>query len=344
MKNKVLKLTLLPLSLLTLIGCNKQKSSSDYRLSYGSLCDDGALLLSASDFKEKVDNKESFVIALIPGEEKSVSCLCWKTFSWVIDNFCMSDERIIYKANVFHLTDYGVSAPTKEDPGLAIFIDGKLYKQFEYTVKDTKEYWHDTDALRELISGYTLNPTMIYINDAQYTEYQSNDKFVVSIIRNKCSDCKYVLPNVFDPYFKKHKVEDKLYLLDIQSHYGQDNYQSYKDSINLSIKNNPTFGYGDGVVPTTFIYEKGQIKDGTVFFNDSVTKEDDKYIVSDSYYTTERKDNLNYLEGVKHPVLKGLELKEDEVVEYEGNYYWKSESSEKYHTPLLQSFLKTYMK
>ena len=345
MKNKVLVLTLLPLSLLTLVGCKKKtKSLDDYRLSYGSLCDDEAQLLSQKEFKDKIDNKESFVIALIPGEEKTVTCTCWKTFSWVINNFCMSDERIIYKANVYHLTDYGVKAPTKEDPGLAIFIDGVLYQQFEYTVKDTKEYWHDVDSLRELISGYTSNPNMIYINDEQYKQYQSNDRFVVSIIRNSCGDCKYVLPNVFDPYFKKHSVEDKLYLLDIQSHHGEDTYQKYKDSINLSKENNPIYGYNDGVVPTTFVYEEGQIVDGSVFFNDKIVKEDDKYIVKETYYSNFRKDGLHYLTGVKTPILEGLELLEDEVVEYKGEYYWKSESSSKYHTPLLESFLKTYMK
>ena len=342
MKNKVLVLTLLPLSLLTLVGC-KKKSGSEYRLSYGSLCDDAAELLSQSDFKDKVDSKESFVVALMPGEESTISCLCWKTFSWVINNFNMSDERIIYKANVYHLTDYDVELPTNEDPGLAIFINGKLYKQFKYTVKDTKPYWHDVDSLRALLDQFTERPNMVYINETQYAEYQSRDKFVVSIIRNACSDCKYVLPNVFDTYFKQNMIEDKLYLLDIQSHYGEDDYQSTKDILNLSTLTNPIYGYDNGVVPTTFVYEKGNIIDGSVFFNDQITKEDNKYIVSHSYYSNERSGNLHYLEGVKYKVLEGLELKENEVIEYEGNYYWKSDSSSKYHTPLLKSFLNTYL-
>ena len=76
-----------------------------------------------------------------------------------------------------------------------------------------------------------------------------------------------------------------------------------------------------------------------MFFNDSVSKkEDGTFYISESYYSEERISNLKYTDVI----LKGKELKEDEVMDYNGFYYMPSTSSAVYHTPILESFLNYY--
>ena len=73
-------------------------------------------------------------------------------------------------------------------------------------------------------------------------------------MRNKCGDCKYVLPNVIIPYIKKHSLATDLYLFDLQKSYDiavnesatqeeKEAYQNLKDKFGLSEQGNATFGF-----------------------------------------------------------------------------------------------------
>ena len=117
-----------------------------------------------------------------------------------------------------------------------------------------------------------------------------------------------------------------------------EDYQSYldfKDEMGLSTANNPTYGYGAGVFPYFAYIENGQYASGSVIYNDSVTKQDDKYVVSDSYYTTERAQSLQYTDKV----IKGLELTADDVLVFGEFGMWKNESADKHYKEILNSFL-----
>ena len=348
----------LSLPLLLLVSCQGSKGGSKVKLSYGSLYDEGALLISEADFKEKIDGKESFIISLIPGEESDVSCGCYRTFSYVIDNFVKDTHFRAYKTNVYEISEYGVKTPANEDPGFAIFKDGKLFKQYRYSVSNTPTYFTNVDSFTSLINETCLDPNMFYINDEQYLSKLTNkEDFVMSIVRKGCGDCKYMLPNILDPFFKSKDRDVSLYLLDIEDlgHYkkktdGDEQYRSYieyKKSIGLGPTYNPIFGYDtdpndenndEGVVPTTFVYEDGEIIDGEVFFNDSVSKVNDEYVISTSYYTEERVANLNYT----NTVLQNKKLGEDEVAVYGEFVYMPSSSASVYHTPILNEFLNYY--
>ena len=334
----------------SLAGCNQTKQDSKVYLSYGSRYDETATALTSALVEEKINNEESFLLALSPGAEESVTCSCWRTFSYLIDEYVKKNDRIIYKIDVYRMEKYGLKAPENQDPGFAIFENGKLKKQYIYTTKNTPTYFTNKDALSDFIDEISLAPKMIYINDAQYQEMIDNkNDFAMSVIRKGCSDCKYVLPNVIDPFFKQNTAKQNLYLLDIEDldHYQRDTeeekatYQAYKDSLKLSESTNALYGYTTGVVPTTFIYEKGEIVDGNVFFNDSVgTKEDGTYYISESYYTEERVKNLKYTDVV----LEGQALTEDEIAKYGEFVYLPSSSGARYHTPILESFLNYYFK
>ena len=336
----------------TLTGCNQGGNSSNSKvyLSYGSKYDTGATALTSASVEEKINNEESFLLALCPGAEENVTCSCWRTFSYLIDEYVKNNDRIIYKIDVYRMEKYGIKAPENQDPGFAIFENGKLKKQYIYTTKNTPTYFTNKDALKDFIDDISSMPRMIYINDEQYQAKLTNkENFAMSVVRKGCSDCKYVLPNVIDPYFKNNKVNKDLYLLDIEDldHYHRDTdeekatYQAYKDSLGLSESTNALYGYTTGVVPTTFIYENGKIVDGNVFFNDSVSqKEDGTYYISESYYTEERVKNLKYT----NTVLEGKTLSEDEIAKYGEYVYLPSTSGAVYHTPIMNEFLNYYFK
>ena len=343
-------LFLLPIILISLSGCNNQKKDSKVYLSYGSKYDTAATSLSDAQVEEKINNEESFLLALHPGAEEKVTCSCWRTFSYLIDEYVKDNDRIIYKIDVYKMEKYGIKAPENQDPGFAVFENGKLKKQYVYTTKNTPAYFTNKDALKDFLEDISDAPRMIYINDEQYkSKLFANESFAISIVRKGCGDCKYVLPNVIDPFFKNNEVKQNLYLLDIEDldHYHRDTpeeqeiYQDYKDSLKLSESTNELYGYSTGVVPTTFIYEDGAIIDGNVFFNDSVgVKEDGTYYISETYYTTERVKNLKYTDVV----LEGQTLSEDEIAKYGEYIYMPSTIAARFHTPIMESFLDYYFK
>ena len=121
-------------------------------------------------------------------------------------------------------------------------------------------------------------------------------------------------------------------------------YNTFRASHYMSNAINKEFGYDRGFVPTIHYYEKGELKDATVYFNDAVEKVNGQYVVTRSFYSEERKAHLGYLNGIETPVLEGLILQDKDVDVY-GNgavYVWKHESAHKYHKPLFDAFMKKY--
>ncbi|MBR0294957.1 MAG: hypothetical protein IJQ67_03530 [Bacilli bacterium] len=348
MKNKLF--VLFPFLLVSLSACNSNGKDAKVKLSYGSRYDKGAIALTLNEFKTRIDNEESFLLALSPGNEDEVTCSCWRTFSSLVDEYVLNHDQIVYKIDVYKVESYGLKAPVNQDPGFAIFENGQLKKQYFYKTKDTPTYFLNKDAFASFVKTISIAPSMVYINDEQYLAMKDGrNDFSMSIVRKGCSDCSYVLPNVFDPFFKKNTAKQLLYLLDIEDldHYHRSTeeeektYQAYKDSLLLSEKHNSAYGYGTGVVPTTFIYRGGQIIDGNIFFNDEVgQKEDGTYYISKSYFSESRVTNLKYTTTI----LEGKELREDEIANYKGYIYLPSSSASVYHTPIIEDFLNYYFK
>ena len=124
------------------------------------------------------------------------------------------------------------------------------------------------------------------------------------------------------PYWRAPNAEDYQTYLDI------------KDELGLSTKNNQTFGYGSGVFPYFSYIESGSYKSGAVIYNDTITKEGNKYVISDSYYSKERAAKLDYTKTV----LQGKKLKESQLnIGY--GISWKHENADKYYEGILKSFL-----
>ena len=135
--------------------------------------------------------------------------------------------------------------------------------------------------------------------------------------------------------------------LDDEGNVNAEQWQTFKDDYGLSNKHNPVYGYNTGYVPT-FLYINGyltgaQYLSGCVVFNDTVVEQDSKYVVTDSYYTSERLGSLTYLDSsVQTRILKGKTLGSKDVTVYPeyGNYVaWNHESAEQYHNVFVEKFL-----
>ena len=141
-------------------------------------------------------------------------------------------------------------------------------------------------------------------------------------------------------------IPQEILIMDIQSYNWNGNdgedYTSIISKLKLNEASEPTYGFGRGFVPTIQYYENGQVKDAAVTFNDSLIKNGDNYKVDSTYYTEERLTNLNFLKdsNVETKVLKGLDVpNEDTDSKY---HFWSHEAAFKYHSPILEQFLKTY--
>ena len=200
---------------------------------------------------------------------------------------------------------------------------------------------------------------MYYVDQAYIDNKLSEkkDDLAVLYVRQGCSDCQYVLPKVIIPYINEHELGKQILIYDLQKEYELSKnenateeekaiYQGIKDKYGLSASSNEIFGYQKGVVPTLQFYEKGELKDATIYFNDVVSqKEDGSFFLSDSYYSSERLNSLSYLKGYDFPtVLKDMVINSESVLQTKtGAFYWSQEEAAKYHTPILRAFLDYYM-
>ena len=185
-------------------------------------------------------------------------------------------------------------------------------------------------------------PSCYYITKEDVSTIKSSGQSaVIYYVRSACGDSSDLNRGLLRSYIKDHKDMKKIYTLDCQEFWRAstaEDYQSYldvKNELGLSNVNNPTYGYDAGVFPCFSFIENGQYASGCVIYNDSVTKQDDKIVVTNSYYTQERVSSLQYT----NKVIKGLELQESDVNMYGSFAIWKNESADNQYKEILDSFL-----
>ena len=288
----------------------------------------------------------------------STGCACWGNFrDDVISGYMRNHNVPIYTFDTDlldgHEEKFGIRELTSSDPDFYLFKDGKKIARYSYgdkgnnIVKSYKKFEKEMETKINLptkFSMYSVN------EDYLDSHLATNDKTILYIGRNGCGDCSYVLPNVLVPFFNENPAKQEILVLDIQTYRNNDEtkYNEIKSKFNLTSDSNHTFGFDTGVVPTFQYYEKGELKDAAVYFNDSITKDGDSWKVTTSYYTEERLENLSFLKNsdVENKVLIGITIPNEDLatVPYEGQEFtsWTQDGASKYHTPILQQFLKTY--
>lgn len=361
MKKKLLVLSLIPIAFSSLIGCSSKKDV----LTFGTYINQAITsldVLSNEELLTKANNNETFLLAVYQGSY-SEDCLCWSTFQNIIASYMNKyNERVyVYNAQgkddtISHLK---IDKYEESAPSLYVFSGNKQLAKFSEKNSKDKSIFGDTtcQAMYQRVHKVINKPKIYYVDDAFLKEnLGKTSKAIVSFVRKGCGDCSYVLPNVIIPYIKQKNTKNDLWLFDMQDVYDiskcetaseeeKGQYQALKDYYGLSVSGNATFGYQEGVVPTTHYYENGVLKDASVYFNDSVSiKEDGSYYVSDSYYSSERLINLTYLKDVKFTtILKDMTVQNNNVLfTKNGNPYWSQEDAAKYHTPILKAFLDYY--
>ena len=362
MKRKAL--FLLPLLVLPLFlsYCNKKET---VQLTYGTYIGQDINSLNEIDNTELYDrlinSKETLILATYQGQY-SEDCLCWNTFQNVIANYVNKYHEQVYVYDAQALDEslnelYTINKFEGDSrPDLYIYQGKKQIAHFYYSKMQDKKIFEDTSAeyMYKKIHEYIDKPSLYYVDDNYLNKNLDKvDDAILLFIRNKCGDCNYVLPNNLIPYIDKCKFTKEIWLFDLQEYYDLQNedttssfpYKVIKTKYQLTEEANQKYGYLEGVVPTIQYYQKGELKDASVFFNDVLDQRDDgTYYVSNSFYTEERLANIQYTHGVKTVVLKGLDVPEEEVIKTKsGGFYWSQEKASIYHTPLFEAFLNYYL-
>lgn len=343
MKNKLL--LFLPLFIAPMLGGCSSSAPTD--ITYGTYKDDGARQLSSSEFSTRFESGENMLLTIYP---KDSTCICWRTFSPIIDEVVSDNHLLIYK---FFAEDVDDNASMKrvggfnnrnDAPTFYILNNGRIAKYYNFS--STLDFFKKKDAFLEEINKQIIAPHMFYLDEDQLNEKINSDHSVIYFARYNCSDCNTVTPKALLPYFKEH--DKTLYVFDIEvyKNEGAEKYQEIKDIYLLSDINNPNLGYGNGVVPTFQVYEKGELKDMCIFFNEgevTYNEENDCFYALNAYYNETRLSYFHYLDNVEHKDLTKVKIEDKDTYLIKEKRYWDNNASFSYYNEILTSFLDTYL-
>ena len=320
-------------------GC-KKKEAVDNRiwLSFGDIHASETRLIDVAKLAEITNAKENFLFVV-----STNTCGCWSEFEPILNSYLVKNKALCYRIGFNEFKDaaatYGLANASSSTTTFAIFENGKV-KSFLNSSDD--KFMYDQAKFEKYMDEQVILPSCYYITKDDVSTIKSSGKnAVIYYERSACGDCTALNPGILRTYVKEHKDMKKLYVFDCQEYWRSstdEDYQSYldfKDEMGLSTLNNPTYGFTTGVFPYFQYIENGQYASGCVIYNDTVTKQDDKYVVTDSYYTSERVSSLEYT----NKVIKGLELSASDVKVYGSFVAWKNESADSQYKVILDSFL-----
>ena len=348
MKAKLFLLTLLaPMMLTSVSGCS---SNSGMKLTYGTYITSedqnvtDATELTFGSLSKKMDktsdfSKENFLLVIYPTN----GCLCWQKFQTVLKDFIKETKYLVYQIKITEFGDDNLGFKMEQGHvSFAIVKGGTIFKQYI-----SSNILESVESLKSEVNKFVKAPEIYYVdrpylNDA--IKYQ--ETVLVEYIWESCGDCQYANPNAVWEYAHKNTFKQKMYVVALDDI--KDNELTYKefcDTHLLSDAFSEDFGYGKGYVPTFQYYERGELKNACVFFNDKVEMVDGELRVTNSFYTAQRRVNIDYASSVKTNVLVGLKLTADDVYDLTASgkgYFWKHESAIKYHKPLFEAFMNKY--
>lgn len=345
---KIIKILLpfLVVSSSFLTSCKKDKKEEEKKtqLSFGDVHSTKVKEISLTDLNDLVLNKDNFIMVV-----SSTTCSCWNTFEPIINDYIKNNQLICYHLTFDLVKEvgyvYGLNKLSSSTTTFAVFKNGSLAVSIDSN-SNTK-IMSDSAKFAQFMAENVINPKCFFINENDYQDMKTQGKnAVVYFERNGCGDCKAANPTILRSYIESHKDMKKIYVLDCQEFYavsgtpGYENYLQKKHDLGLSTVNNPTYGYGNGVFPYFSYIENGTYASGAAIYNDTVSLVNNKYVITDSYYTEERKNILQY----NAPVIKGKELADSDLNKITENgeikyVTWDYESANKYYKDILTSFL-----
>ena len=295
------------------------------------------------ELDRKIENKESFLLVIA-----DTTCACWSDFRPIIKSYVSEKHVDCYFLRYDYFDKYASSHNidlTKGTTKFVIYEEGAVKIQIKSSSDPNNKTLRDKNAFYKFMEGNVKLPKAYLIKEEDYSTVTKNGA-VIYFERSECGDCTYLNPSVLRSYVKKHPDMKNIYVLDCQSwkdDLTDEQYQEKKDGYGLSTVNNPTYGFDTGVFPFFSFVKDGNYLSGAVAFNDTVSKVDGKYVVTNSYYTNERASKLDYLANVDKKVIKGLELPSSDIEDHVEWYSWSKDKSVKYYEPIINSFLDTYL-
>lgn len=320
-------------------GCKKDKEVDNrILLSFGDMSISGSKEITVQELSQiKADKgRNSFLLVV-----NSTTCTCWEEFQPNIDKYAASRHVFCYRITYDNVKDiatsYGLNALTKGSTTLAIFENGEL--KVTLSTDENSKIMYDESRFFEYMDSTVRAPSCYYITKEDYDMMKTNRKSaVIYFSRSECGDCNALEPGILRSYIKNHPSMNDIYVLDCQPYWRRrdaedyDSYLAMKDELGLSTVNNPVYGYGAGVFPYFMYLENGNYASGAVVYNDSVNTD---LVVTDSYYTAERAQVLQYTDTV----LVGKQLSDDDVNKSQYGVSWTHESADKAYEPILTAFL-----
>ena len=323
-----------------LSGCkNKNKTDDRVLLSFGDVHATEATEITLQKLNEVVKAKDSFMLVV-----STNSCGCWDEFRPNLNKYLSTYRTLCYKVDFNQIKDvasaYGLFLLSSSTTTFAIFENGKL--KTSLCSSDDKNIMYDEKKFFQYMEETVRLPGCYFITkDDVATIKESGKNAVIYFERTECGDCTSMNPTILRSYVNDHPNANKIYVLDCQPYWRKStdaDYQSYldtKDELGLSNVNNPTYGYSSGVFPYFSYIENGAYASGAVIYNDRVEQQDSKYIVTSSYYTSERVASLQYTDTV----LVGKELTSNDVNVSDYGPSWTHESANETYKNILNSFL-----
>ena len=293
------------------------------------------------ELDRKIENKESFLLVVA-----DTTCACWNDFKPIINSY-VSDNHVDcfflkYSYFINFASKYGIEL-TKGTTKFIVFEEGVAKIQLKSATND--KTMKDKNAFYKFMEGNVKLPKAYFIKEGDYGEVTENGA-IIYFERSECGDCSYLNPTVLANYVKKHPDMNNIYVLDCQ--WWKDDldlvqYQAKKNNYGLSNCNNPEYGYDDGVFPFFSFVKKGYYLSGAVAFNDTVELKNGKYVITNSYYDSDRLERFDYLSNVKTKVLEGMELPSSDVADNGAYITWMQDKAVKYYEPIIDAFLDTYL-
>ena len=363
MKKTLFLLPIITVTSLGISGCNK--SNKKARITYGTLVDTEVTEIEYGALSAKMAKKENLLISVYQDTQAGQACGCWRDFKATLNSYVKEYHTKIYiiarsqfskDDETFGLTLLDGSETTS--PTFALMKNGKKTNEYIYG-NDNKPMFTKLKDLRTAITKIARDPQYMlidqdFLNKSLYED--KVDKAVVHYIWNFCPDCNDCFPNVLLPYSEKNVFNTLVWVIDLgipgilltdDGQFvgtGATTYVEFLEKYKLSKNGDEKFGYDRGFVPTTQVWNKGELVDATVYFNDEIKLVDGEYKVTRSFYSEDRKANLSYTDEV----LEGRSIPSEEVTaSNEGGdvtYSWNAEAARKVHQPLLEAFLDKYVK
>ncbi len=292
------------------------------------------------DISDRVNNKESFMLAI-----SSNTCVCWEEFHPIIKNYITENHLYCLHTTYNDFKDVASNFGIALTPSTTTFVvfdkgEAKIKLQSSASNKAMK----DINEFKKFMEGNVKLPKAYFINEEDVNSIIENKKnAVIYFERSKCGDCTYLNPTILANYTANHKDMNNIYVLDCQpwKELSEHDYQTKKDDFGLSNKNNTKYGYDDGVFPFFSYINNGEYASGAVAFNDTISKQNGKYVVTNSYYSEEKLPNLAYLNesNIKTKVIKGLEIPASDVADNGERISWMQDKAVNYYEPIINAFL-----